>query len=328
MNPPTTSALRKSGKGVGKAVEVLLSRLIDYAGLFPPAGLGMLPAVSNYDSYLRSGYSWILGRFILPAGRLNEFEEATGRMMAADSKPWHPTHRRVRDEWGSLGVSALLGSDAEADIARIVAFNARMSNSGNGRTALVESVEVKAESPADVARLSGIIPREFPVYFETPLAGHEAESIDAIAKCGRRAKVRTGGETADKFPDAARLVEFVRLCALAGVPFKATAGLHHPIRSVHRLTYQQDSPSGLMHGFLNVFLAAAFVKAGMETRLAMELLEEQSAAALQFDSEGVVWREQPLPWPVIAAARQDFAVSFGSCSFTEPVDDLRSLGLL
>jgi hypothetical protein len=326
MNPPKTGALRKSEAVVGKMVEVLLSRLIDYAGLFPPAALDMRSAVTNYDSYLRSGYSWMLGRFILPAGRLNEFEEALGQLPLAE--PWNPTHRKVRNEWGTLGVSALLGAAPEADIARVVGFNARMSNPGNGRTAVVESVEVKVESPADVAWMATIIPRELAAYFETPLAGHEAECIDAIAKCGRRAKVRTGGETADKIPDAARLVEFVRLCANAKVPFKATAGLHHPIRSVHPLTYQPDSPSGFMHGFLNVFLAAAFVKAGMETRLAMELLEEQSAAALQFDSEAVVWREQRLPWPVIAAARQDLAVSFGSCSFTEPVDDLRSLGLL
>jgi hypothetical protein len=314
MNPPITGALRKSEAGVAKTVEVLLRGLIDYAGLFPPAGLGMLPAVTNCDSYLRSGYSWMLGRFIVPAGRLNEFHEALGRLPVAHSKRW--------------GLSALMGADLVADVARIVAFNARTSNSGNGRSAVVESVEVKVESPADVARMAGIIPCELTAYFEIPLAGHEGECITAIAECGHRAKIRTGGEIADKFPDSARVVEFVRLCGLTNVPFKATAGLHHPIRSVHRFTYQPDSPSGMMHGFLNVFLTAAFVKAGTETHLAMQLLEEQSAAALQFDSEGVEWREHRLRWQEVAAARRDFSVSFGSCSFTEPIDDLRSLGLL
>jgi hypothetical protein len=314
MNPPIIGPLRKSEAGVAKTVEVLLSRLIDYAGLFPPAGLAMLPAVTNYDSYLRSGYSWMLGRFIVPAGRLNEFHEALGRLPVADSKRW--------------GLSALLGADPATDMARIVEFNARTSSSGHCRSAVVESVEVKVESPADVARMAGIIPRELTAYFEIPLAGHEGECITAIAECGCRAKIRMGGESADMFPDSARVAEFVRLCALTSVPFKATAGLHHPIRSVHRFTYQPDSPSGMMHGFLNLFLAAAFVKSGMETRLAMELLQEQSAAALQFDSEGVEWREHRLRWQEVAAARQDFSVSFGSCSFTEPVDDLRSLGLL
>jgi hypothetical protein len=314
MNSPITGALRKSEAGVGKAVEALLSRLIDYAGLFPPAGLPMLSAVTNYDSYLASAYSWMLGRFIVPVGRLNEFYEALARLPVADSKRW--------------GLSALLGMDLCAHIARIVEFNARTSVSGNGRSALVESVELKAESPADVARMARIVPRELIAYFEIPLAGDEGDCITAIAECGRRAKIRTGGESADKFPDSAQVIEFVRLCANAKVPFKATAGLHHPIRGVHRLTYQPDSPSGLMHGFLNLFLAAAFLKAGMETRLATELLEEQSAAAVQYDSEGVEWCAHRLSWQQIAGARQDFSISFGSCSFTEPVDDLRLLGLL
>jgi hypothetical protein len=137
-----------------------------------------------------------------------------------------------------------------------------------------------------------------------------------------------GGETADKFPAPENMVEFIRLCAAANVAFKATAGLHHPLRSVHRFSYQPDSPSGVMHGFVNVFLAAAFLRAGMETKLALQLLEEQSADAFHFDADGVGWREHRLGRREIAAARRSFAVSFGSCSFTEPIDDLKSLRLL
>jgi len=328
MNPQLTGMLGKSEVTAGKAVEVLLSRLIDYAGLFPPAGLGMLPAVTNYDSYLRSEYSWMLGRFIVPAGRLNEFDEALGQLTAADSTPRNPTHRRVRDEWGTLGVSALLGTDLAADIARIAEFNERTSNSANGRNAVIESVEMKTESSAEIVRMAEIMPRELAAYFEIPLAGREGECIAAVAECGCRAKIRTGGETADKFPDSAQVIDFVRRCADAKVPFKATAGLHHPMRSVHRLTYQPDSPSAMMHGFLNLFLAAAFVRAGLETGASVELLEERSSASMQLDAEGVGWREHRLGWRELAQARQDFAVSFGSCSFTEPIDDLRSLGLL
>ena len=149
-----------------------------------------------------------------------------------------------------------------------------------------------------------------------------------MAGCGRRAKIRTGGETADKFPALENVVGFIRLCAAANVPFKATAGLHHPLRSVHRFTYQPDSPSGVMHGFVNIFLAAAFVRAGMETKLAVQLLEEQSADAFHFSADGVDWRQHRLSQREIAAARRSFAVSFGSCSFTEPIDDLKSLRLL
>jgi hypothetical protein len=186
---------------------------------------------------------------------------------------------------------------------------------------------VKVANPAEIARLSGIVPTELVAYFEFP-ALNCAEFIGAVADCGRSAKIRTGGETADKFPARESVVEFIRLCAASGVPFKATAGLHHPLRSVQRFTYQPGSASGIMHGFINVFLAAAFLRAGMEAQLALQLLDEQSAQAFQFESDGVGWRRHRLGPSEIAETREEFAVSFGSCSFTEPIDDLRSLHFL
>jgi hypothetical protein len=202
-----------------------------------------------------------------------------------------------------------------------------MANSRSVRLAVIERVEVKVASAEEIRRLSGIIPAELTVYFEFPQSSC-AECIAAVAGCGRGAKIRTGGETADKFPAPESVIEFIRLCAAANVPFKATAGLHHPLRSVHCFTYQPESPSGIMHGFVNVFLAAAFLRAGMEAELAVQLLEEQSPQAFHFDGDGVGWRQHRLSRHEIIAARQGFAVSFGSCSFTEPIDDLRSLHLL
>jgi hypothetical protein len=294
-----------------------LRDLIDYAGLFPPASLAMAPSVVDYDSYSRSEWSWILGRFIVPIARLAEFEEAFAGLPAPPSGTGFTTWR----------LSGLLGSDPVADVAGIREFNARTASSTSGRRAVIESVEVKVAGPEEVKRLSGIVPAELATYFEVPLSSC-GECIAAVADCGRRAKIRTGGETADRFPTPENVVEFVRLCAAANVPFKATAGLHHPLRSVHRFTYQPDSPSGVMHGFVNVFLAAAFLRAGMEATLAVQLLEERSADAFHFDLDGVGWRQHRLSQREIAAARRSFAVSFGSCSFTEPIDDLRALHLL
>jgi hypothetical protein len=316
MNLQTVQTVRKSADAVG-AAGVLLRDLIDYAGLFPPASLAMAPSVANYDAYLRSEWSWILGRFIVPVARLGEFEEAFAGLPT-------PTPGTGFTNWR---LSVLLGSDPVADVADIREFNARMASSGSGRRAVVDSVEVKVASPEEVKRLSGMIPAELATYFEVPLSSC-AESIAAVARCGSRAKIRTGGETADKFPAPASVIEFMRLCGAANAPFKATAGLHHPLRSVQRFTYQPESPSGIMHGFVNVFLAAAFLRAGMETRVAVQLLDEQSAGAFHFDLDGVGWRQHRLSRDEIAAARQGFAVSFGACSFTEPIDDLRSLHLL
>jgi hypothetical protein len=298
---------KRTAASEANPAQVLLGHLIDYAGLFPPAGLNMQEAVTNYDAYLDSEYSWMLGRFIVPVARLNEFGEAKAQLPGT-SKPWP--------------LSALLGTDPTADLAPIAAFNTNQAHT------VIESVEVKAETPDDVKRVATAIPRELTTFFEIPLTGRERECIAAIGECGRSAKIRTGGETADKFPDPARIVEFLKLCADNGVPFKATAGLHHPLRSIHRLTYQADSASALMHGFLNVFLAAAFLQAGMNRQSAIELLEEKSLEAIRFDTEGVMWREHRLSASEIAVARQGLAISFGSCSFQEPVDDLQSLGLL
>ena len=316
MNPQTFQTLRKSADAV-EAAAVLLRDLIDYAGLFPSASLAMATSVANYDEYLRSEWNWILGRFVVPVARLAEFDEAFGRLPTPTPGADLTNHR----------LSVLLGSDPVADVACIREFNARLASSSSGRRAVVESVEVKVAGPAEVKRLSGIIPAELAAYFEVPLSNC-AESIAAAAGCGRGAKIRTGGETAEKFPAPENVVEFIRLCAAANVAFKATAGLHHPLRSVHRFTYQPDSPSGIMHGFVNVFLAAAFLRAGMETKLAVQLLDEQSADAFHFNADGVDWRQHRLSQREIAAARRGFAVSFGSCSFTEPIDDLKSLRLL
>jgi hypothetical protein len=316
MNLQASQTVSSSADAVA-AADVLLRDLIDYAGLFPPASLAMMPAVTNYDAYSRSEWNWILGRFIVPVARLGEFEEASAGLPTS-------TQGTSFTNWR---LSVLLGSDVVADVAHIREFNGRMTNSSSSLRAVVEAVELKAASAEEITRLSGIIPAELVAYFEVPLFSC-GECIAAVAACGRRAKIRTGGETADKFPAPESVIEFIRLCAAANVPFKATAGLHHPLRSVHRFTYQPESPSGIMHGFINVFLAAAFLRAGMERELAVQLLAEQSSQAFQFALDGVGWRQHRLSRDEIAGARRGFAISFGSCSFTEPIDDLRSLRLL
>jgi hypothetical protein len=315
-----------------ESVVVLLRNLIDYAGLFPPASLGMPSAVANYYLYSRSEFSWMLGRFIVPATRLGECEDVLVRL--------HGPGAKSQSHWG---VSALLGTDVAADLALIQNFNARRAAGRLPNEWKIESVEVRVTSPAEIEQLSRMIPPELETYFEIPwsggatpgeatigkaAAGAMRDCVAAVEFCGQRAKIRTGGETADKFPAPENVIEFIMLCAAAGVPFKATAGLHHPLRSLRRFTYQPDSPSGIMYGFLNVFLAAAFVRAGMETGLAVELLKEQAAEAFHFGSHEVIWRGHRLSARDVSLARRDFAVSFGCCSFTEPIDDLRALHLL
>jgi hypothetical protein len=150
----------------------------------------------------------------------------------------------------------------------------------------------------------------------------DVKLLDAIARRGLRAKIRTGGITADAFPAIENIAEFLRTCKEKGVAFKATAGLHHPLRCVKPLTYEPNAPVGTMHGFLNVFLAAAFLDD------AEDVLAETDASAFAFDDEGASWRGRRVSTEDLATMRRDFATSFGSCSFEEPIGDLRELGWL
>jgi len=112
------------------------------------------------------------------------------------------------------------------------------------------------------------------------------------------------------------------------VPFKATAGLHHPVRGERALTYEEESPRAVMHGFLNVFLAAAFCFNGLGVADAPRVVALESLEGVRFDDDGVSWEDYRVSTAEMATIRRRFALSFGSCSFTEPVEGLEALGLL
>ena len=145
--------------------------------------------------------------------------------------------------------------------------------------------------------------------------------LPELKRRGLRAKIRTGGITEEAFPAPEAVAAFIRACKREGVAFKATAGLHHPLRCVKPLTYEPNAAVGTMHGFLNVFLAAAM------TDDAERILKETDASAFNFDDEGASWRDRRVTVAELKAMRE-FATSFGSCSFEEPINDLRDLGWL
>lgn len=146
--------------------------------------------------------------------------------------------------------------------------------------------------------------------------------IESLARHGLRAKLRTGGVTADAFPSSTAVAQFLRKCAEYAVPFKATAGLHHPIRCVRPLTYDPDAPRGTMHGFVNLFMAAALLPH------AEAILEDGDPGAFAFDDDTASWRGHAVLTDDLAKLRAEFAISFGSCSFEEPIHDLQELGWL
>ena len=284
-----------------------MAGLVDYAGLFPPAGRSMPEAVQEYAAHLASPEAWMLGRFVTPVDRLDELaREARAHIRSA---PWR--------------VSALVGDDVASGARAIGEFNA--AHDGALR---VDAVELKADTPERIALAARELGHGFGTYVELPLDPDPRPLLDAVRRAGVGAKVRTGGVTASAFPAPALVARFLARCAELEVPFKATAGLHHPLRGEHRLTYEPDAPHATMFGFINVFFAAALAAAGLAEPELVDVLEEPRGSAFAFSEHGARWGDHVLPIEQLARARRAFAVSFGSCSFREPVDDLRELALL
>ncbi len=291
------------------ALETLLAELIDYAGLFPPAALAMPAAVANHARYGAAAERRWLGRFVLPVGRLDELAAAVDALpqdAPTVSRPWR------------LAVLAGAG-DAE----QLRAFGA-----AHGGRLVIDTIEAKADAPEQVTALAAALGARYTVYVEIPVRSDPRPLVDALAALGLRAKIRTGGVTPDAFPAPAEVMRFLEACVAAGVPFKATAGLHHPLRGEYRLTYAADAASGTMYGFLNIFLTAALLRAGHAPTALLPLLEERDAASLVVSDGGIAWRGLAVSTAQLAAARTVLAASFGSCSFAEPVDELHSLRLL
>jgi hypothetical protein len=285
-----------------ESVRALLEGVIDYAGLFPPSGLTMPEAVANYARYLAGDHAWMLGRFIVPLSRLSEFE--TALVSHPPARKWH--------------VSALTGANLASAIPAVLAFNAHV------RDAVIDSLEARADS---VGSIQAPVVDGFVTYFEIPADPDPAPLIHAIASAKCRAKIRTGGVEENLFPGIEDLARFIRRCDETKVPLKATAGLHHPVRGVHPLTDQPDSAACPMHGFLNVLLAAAFVWSGVSDEEMQTMLGEEDPN-FSFSRKGIGWGGRWISTQQIRSARERLLISFGSCSFEEPLKDLKATQLL
>jgi hypothetical protein len=290
------------------SARVFLAGIIDYAGLFPPATLDMHSAVAAFAEYRSGDFRDLLGRFVLPAERLDEFASAAGSILS--------------DKVDPLRLSVIASGDY-SDVRRAID---RFNDSEFG--AVCDTIETRITSADDVARALAAFPEPFELYLEVPSFDDPADLIKTISSTPASAKIRTGGIVETAVPTSEQIYRFMKGCVSEGVPFKATAGLHHLIRGTYPLTYEADSPSATMYGFLNIFLAAAFCASGSSESAVIGALEESSVAAFRFDEKGVWWRDHFVLDEQLAVVRQTVATSFGSCSFTEPVGEARQFQLI
>ncbi len=289
------------------SLRTLLSELVDYAGLFPPAKLDMAVTVANYANYLAGKDAWALGRLIVPATRLDEFEQHAESHLPAgpDDPPWQLT--------------ALVGYDSlDDDLRRLAAFNETHAD-----RARIQVIELRAASAAEIDDALDRIPDHIFPFFEVAVTDDPRGLIAAIAGSDAGAKVRTGGVAAGTYPSPEQLARFIAATASAGVPFKATAGLHHPLRHFSEAVGTDE------FGFLNVFTAGILARTmSLDERAIAAVLVDESPASFDFGDEQLSYGDRVLSVDAIRSARENFAIAYGSCSFTEPLADLRCLNLL
>lgn len=279
--------------------------IIDYAGLFPPAGCTMADAIRQYDVYRRSSDRWMLDRFVVAAIRLEELGETVERSRLAIDPA---------DGWK---LSAVLGANIPDDAAKAVEFNDRW----RARGIEVDSVECRISTVGQIFVVNEQIPPGFVRHFEVPHRGPYGPLVEAIGRIGTRAKIRTGGTKPELFPPGDHLGAFIRAAVHYCVPFKATAGLHHPWAGVYPLTYDPGTARHRMYGFVNVLLATAEAIRDLDSAHVEDILEENDREAFRREPGALVWRDRVYTVADLVEAHRRCFRAFGSCSFREPVDE-------
>jgi hypothetical protein len=299
------------------SLQALLADSIDYAGMFPPCSLALEPALQNQAQYVRSPDAWMLGAFVLP---VEQFDAA--RQLLSHFDPLHP-----------LRVAALGPKTANADAfleAVEKADTAIRWLSGNVDLVSISHLEMFLPHDVDIALLEEArsILGDLPVFWEAP-PDTAQKTIALLAEYNSDAdlatfgfKLRTGGVAADAFPTSAQIASALVIPATHQLPIKFTAGLHHPIRQF------RDEVKTKMHGFLNVLGAAVLAaEHRWDAHQTSMMLEDENANSFSFTENSFAWREWKIDTERLRYRRK-FVTSFGSCSFDEPHDDLRAVGLL
>lgn len=277
------------------APPALFAHLVDDAAVFPPGNAPMGTAVNRHREHESGPIAPFLGPFLCPASR---FAELTAHLRPDNRLP--------------LGLIVDTGLDGAASALSAALAEARLA---------VRMVEIplpadtaQAPAAAEAVTTLAAMPTAVRLFVELPRVEGWDRALEVLAAAGRGAKLRTGGVTAAAFPSEQEVAAFVTSCVAAGVPFKCTAGLHSAVRHTATDTGFEH------HGFLNIVLATCRVVDGRG-------LDDVVAALAERDPATVATQIRSLDEPTAYRARQFFR-SYGSCSVTEPVEDLLALGLV
>ncbi len=322
-----------------KTLKAFTSGLIDYAGLFPPSELDMDTAIHNFAKYREDDLSFMLSNFICPADRLHELNTYKDELFSKNPPFRFSVICNCRCELPEF--TKTLGGhleniekfyEHEGSRIKVTTLEIRLPEF-NG-----DKQEVHRLLNQTVRRVNNFLPNDVHVFFETTMDSKWKENatalIEAISEHNSQMtnnfrylrggfKLRCGGVTPELVPERQKVATIIDLCNSHEVPMKFTAGLHHPLR------HHSKELNTEMHGFLNIFTAAilAHVYKSSEKTI-LEVLEDENMEHFKFGDTFFAWKKFKVTAEGISEARTALASSFGSCSFDEPVEDLKNAGLM
>jgi hypothetical protein len=310
----------------------LFDGIMDYAGLFPPARLAMEEAFQEFLEHRSSQDGWMVARFVCPAARLDELAP----LIAEAEGPALPISVAVLGRGGDTLEGFLEAVDQDEKI--MAAFSANLA----GR-AVVDAFEVHLPEAGGAAvavnqawaRVTKNGSKALIPFFEVSLLGEwrprlpaaaaAVRDTDSLAGDGNRVglKIRCGGLEAVAIPDVEAVAAAIATCRATRIPLKATQGLHRP--------YRRHDPEldATVHGFVNLFAASILAHVhDLPVKKLIEIVTEDDPGAFEVGPERLRWRDYEASAGAVAEARRALLTSFGSCSFAEPRDELRSLGII
>jgi hypothetical protein len=327
---------------ISNSLKQLLTQLIDYAGLFPPASLPLNEAYKQYIQYINENDGWILSKFICPAKQLSALAELINK--DEQNKKSFPVSVLGR---GGTNIEEFIKGVNE-DLLLIGGFLNKTKNkflTDAFEAKLPEDLVLENNSDA-IYEIMNLVSGEFKdnlnisvkKFFELPLKDGWKSSINSFTSALKRHniyfgqdenfrtcgfKLRTGGVEAAAFPTPEQIAYVIKTCYENQLPLKFTAGLHHPIR------HYNDSVKTKMHGFLNVFGAGILLYGNdLSEGDLINILSDEDGDNFEFDDKNFRWKDFKSPIKVIENARKNFVISYGSCSFDEPREDLTNLKLM
>ena len=288
--------------------------LIDYAGIFPPASLDMRDAVAGYRRHRASADRWVVGRFLTRATQLEQLAAVVTASLDQREEPW--SIGVVFDMSAGAASSLCLDFAAEMDPAMTIGVVEAKTSRGD------------AEAIAQVIEATGALDSEVAVFVELVRGGSFADQIDAVAENLRSrgrsggAKLRCGGRDPSDFPTVEEVTDFVWAATNEGVPFKATAGLHQPVRHL------DEDIGAWRHGFVNILLASVAASEGEPRSVVEAIVGETDPAAFSITATAARWGPVFASGSAIRRSRRNGFHAFGSCDLDEPIDALRTLEIL